>query len=262
MSAGDIDTLVNLWAASLVAHNDTPPFANHSELYATIDATPLGDVPWESFTLKYNGEIPVENPPPWMVSDYDIWFRDPREIVQNLLSNADFDNEFDYSPLQEFDVDENHRYQDFMSGNWAWKQAVSSALVNSKIFQEANPLSQDLIAEDPETHGAMFVPIILGSDKTTVSVATGNNEYWPVYLSIGNIHNNVRRAHRNGVVLLGFLSIPKSMPFYLFAIILLTGNTPISQLTRSIKMTPNSENFGGNCFIHPSLRCWSHSSRG
>ena len=59
-------------------------------------------------------------------------------------------------------------------------------------------------------HGAMIVPIILGSDKTTVSVATGNNEYWPVYLSIGNIHNKVHRAHRNGLVLLGFLPIPKS----------------------------------------------------
>jgi hypothetical protein len=58
-------------------------------------------------------------------------------------------------------------------------------------------------------HGAVFCPIILGSDKTTVSVATGNNEYWPVYLSIGNIHNSIRRAHRNGVVLLGFLAIPK-----------------------------------------------------
>ena len=56
----------------------------------------------------------------------------------------------------------------------------------------------------------MFVPIILGSDKTTVSVGTGHTEYWPLYISIGNIHNNVRRAHRNGVVLLGFLAIPKS----------------------------------------------------
>ena len=55
----------------------------------------------------------------------------------------------------------------------------------------------------------MFVPIILGSDKTTVSVATGHTQYWPVYLSIGNIHNNVRRAHQNGLVLLGFLAIPK-----------------------------------------------------
>jgi hypothetical protein len=72
---------------------------------------------------------------------------------------------------------------------------------------------QDIISDDPGTHGSMFVPIILGSDKTTVSVATGHNEYYPVYLSIGNIRNNVRRAHRNGVVLLGFLAIPKSKIF-------------------------------------------------
>jgi len=68
-----------------------------------------------------------------------------------------------------------------------------------------------MIANDPSTHGSMFVPIILSSDKTTVSVGTGNNEYWPVYLSIGNIHNNIRRACCNGLVLFGFLAIPKSM---------------------------------------------------
>lgn len=57
----------------------------------------------------------------------------------------------------------------------------------------------------------MFVPIILGSDKTTVSVATGQNEYYPLYMSIGNVHNNVRRAHRNAVTLIGFLAIPKGV---------------------------------------------------
>lgn len=70
---------------------------------------------------------------------------------------------------------------------------------------------QDLIAEDPATHGAMFVPVILGSDKTTVSVATGHTEYYPLYASSGNVHNNVRRAHRNAVTLIAFLAIPKSM---------------------------------------------------
>lgn len=69
---------------------------------------------------------------------------------------------------------------------------------------------QDLIAGDLETHGSMFVPIILGSDKTTVSVATGQNEYWPLYGSIGNIHNNIRRAHGSGLTLIGFLAIAKS----------------------------------------------------
>lgn len=59
----------------------------------------------------------------------------------------------------------------------------------------------------------MFVPIILGSDKTTVSVATGQNDFYPLYLSIGNVPNHVRRAHSNAVALVGFLSIPKSIFF-------------------------------------------------
>ncbi|KAG6838259.1 hypothetical protein C0991_000694, partial [Blastosporella zonata] len=77
-----------------------------------------------------------------------------------------------------------------MSGNWAWRQV-------------------DAIADDPNTHGAAFCPVILGSDKTTVSVATGQTEYYPAYISNGMIHNNVRRSHRNGLTLLAFLAIPK-----------------------------------------------------
>ena len=71
--------------------------------------------------------------------------------------------------------------------------------------------SQEIIAEDPDTHGAMFVPVVLGSDKTTVSVGTGHTEYYPLYISLGNVHNNVRRAHRDAVSILAFLAIPKSM---------------------------------------------------
>ena len=56
----------------------------------------------------------------------------------------------------------------------------------------------------------MFVPIIAGSDKTTVSVATGGQEYHPMYASLGNITNTARRGHGNGVVLVAFLPIPKS----------------------------------------------------
>lgn len=86
---------------------------------------------------------------------------------------------------------------------------VRKSILVVELLMLTSLLHQDIIAENPETHGAMLIPIILGSDKTTVSVATGQNEYWPIYMLIGNIHNNVRRAHRNGVVLLGFLPIPK-----------------------------------------------------
>ena len=58
----------------------------------------------------------------------------------------------------------------------------------------------------------MVVMILLGSDKTTVSVATGQNDYYPLYMSIGNISNRARRAHEDGVVVIGFLAIPKGAP--------------------------------------------------
>ena len=56
----------------------------------------------------------------------------------------------------------------------------------------------------------MFAPVILGSDKTTVSVATGHNEFYPLYMSLGNVHNSVRWAHREAISLIAFLAIPKS----------------------------------------------------
>lgn len=76
-----------------------------------------------------------------------------------------------------------------------------------------------MISADPSTHGAMFVPVIAGSDKTTVSVATGHQEYHPVYMSPGNLFNVTRRAHGNALLPVAFLPIPKSECFvflYLF----------------------------------------------
>ena len=70
---------------------------------------------------------------------------------------------------------------------------------------------QSKIAEDPMTHGSMLCPVIAGADKTTVSVATGHTEYHPVYTSCGNTSNEMRRAHRNGVVPIAFLAIPKGI---------------------------------------------------
>jgi hypothetical protein len=60
------------------------------------------------------------------------------------------------------------------------------------------------------TYSAMFVPIILGSDKTTVLVATCHTEYYTVYLSFGNLHNNIHWSHHGRVALIAFLTIAKS----------------------------------------------------
>lgn len=56
----------------------------------------------------------------------------------------------------------------------------------------------------------MLVPIIAGSDKTTVSVATGHQEYHPLYISTGNITNTMCRSHEVGMEPVALLPIPKS----------------------------------------------------
>ena len=144
-----------------------------------------------------------------MKNKYEIWFRDPRLLLKNMLANPEFASFFDYSLYRQFDDKGNCQYEHLMSGDWAWMQAVITLLVSLLAYTKIYP--KDIISKDPAMHGAMFVPIILGSDKTTVSVAMGHTEYWPLYASIGNIHNNVRCAHGSGLVLVGFLSIPKSL---------------------------------------------------
>ncbi|KAF7370237.1 hypothetical protein MSAN_00654500 [Mycena sanguinolenta] len=107
------------------------------------------------------------------------------------IHSKNYKSEMDFVPKQVL-VDGQCQYEDFMSGNWAWWQA-------------------DIIVEDPATHRSTFVPVILSSNKTTVSVATGQNEYYPLYMSNGLVHNGVRRAHCNAVSLIGFLATPKSL---------------------------------------------------
>ena len=71
-----------------------------------------------------------------------------------------------------------------------------------------------IIKDHPEAVGAFLVFLILGSDKTTISIATGHTSYWPLYLSIRNIHNNVCHAHQNGVVTIVNSVVNFSTPCY------------------------------------------------
>jgi Plavaka transposase len=124
MSARNLDFLCDLMAATLAKHHDTPPFADHKDLHNVIDATQLGDVPWQCFSAQYTGERP-EVAPPWMDDEFEVWYRDPRAMAHNIIANPDYKDEIDYVPYREYDAsDATRRWKDFMSGDWAWKQAV------------------------------------------------------------------------------------------------------------------------------------------
>jgi hypothetical protein len=57
MSGANINNLFNLWAAKSLTSGNLPPFADAANLYDTIDSMPLGDVPWQSISLRYMGTL-------------------------------------------------------------------------------------------------------------------------------------------------------------------------------------------------------------
>ncbi|KAJ7784883.1 hypothetical protein DFH07DRAFT_1054423 [Mycena maculata] len=150
-----------------------------------------GQAPWKTHTLRYSGPLPPGQPPKWMTQSYELCTRDTRQLMHNQLGTIIFKDYVNFIPYRQFNHSGKRVWSNLMSGDWAWKQA-------------------DVIGQDPQTHGSAFVPIVAGSDKTTVSVATGHQEYHPVYMSPGVLTGTARRAHGNGVLPAAFLPIPKT----------------------------------------------------
>jgi len=103
-----------------------PPFADHQDMNRHIDAITAGEAPWQSFSVRHSeaDSGPDVNVAPWKVASYDVWYRDPRELLHRQLSNPDFVNNIDYSPRQVFGDKGQRVWTDFMTGNWAWNQCV------------------------------------------------------------------------------------------------------------------------------------------
>ena len=120
MPATEIDDLMDMWGD----HSGTAPFDGHKDVYNTIDAIPLGDAPWSSFSVSYSNKLPNGVVPPWMTAEYEVWHRNPHNIIKNQLANPDFKDKINYMPYQEFIESGDRKWQNLMSGNWAWNQAV------------------------------------------------------------------------------------------------------------------------------------------
>lgn len=127
MSGGNINDLLQIWASSLPDDQD-PPFTGKQDMYETIDQIKDGDIPWESFDVCFNGDIAAGDTTAWKHSKYEVWFRDPRLLLHAQLSNPDYAKEMDFAPKEVRNEKDSRRYQDFMSGDWAWRQAVSQRL--------------------------------------------------------------------------------------------------------------------------------------
>ncbi|KAI6008314.1 hypothetical protein F5J12DRAFT_905371 [Pisolithus orientalis] len=192
MLANQINTLLEIWATSLLKLGGNPLFTNHMDLYHVIDSMSVGTVKWENFKITYKHKRDGQDELDEQDKVIELGGPDPCQVIHNLLGHADIKDEMDFVPYQEFDATSDQRHwEDFMLGNWAWDEV------------------DKIISDNPSVGRATLVPIILGSDKTTVSVATGQTDYYPLYLSIGNVCNTACCAHCDVVVLIGFLAMPK-----------------------------------------------------
>ncbi|KAI0000685.1 hypothetical protein BJV74DRAFT_876935 [Russula compacta] len=181
-SAPLIDKALDLWAATIAEFGKETPWSNSKELYATIDSIQQGDSPWKVYEIQYQGPHPPGTPLKWMTHTYELCTRDTCQVLHRQLVTTQFKDSINLTPYQQFDNDGQCMWSNLMSADWAWKQA-------------------DEIAKDESTHGSI--------DKTTVSVATGHQEYHPIYMSPGNLTNIAQCACGNALLPIAFLPIPK-----------------------------------------------------
>ncbi|KAH9038881.1 hypothetical protein EDB85DRAFT_1860083 [Lactarius pseudohatsudake] len=191
-SAAEIAEGLNLWLATSFKHGSTvgAPWRSAKEMYTTIDTIEIGSLPFQTFTLQYAG-LKLLVPPCWMEEVYELNTHNILEVIQEQLATPDFKSQFDYVPYKDFNARGECMWSNLMSGQWASMQA-------------------DELSKEECNDGAMFIPIVAGSDKTTVSVTSGHQKYHPVYVSVGNLTNMARHAHGNSVLPVAFLPIPKT----------------------------------------------------
>jgi len=125
MSAANTETLMAMVAK--FRHGESL-FKGHSDLCDTIDASDLGGVPWQCSSFQYQGEIPDGQVPEWMTALYEVYYRDPCDVIKNMIADKTFEHGLDYVPYQEFDEYGDRRYENLMSGDWAFRQAVCFVL--------------------------------------------------------------------------------------------------------------------------------------
>ncbi|KAF8130074.1 hypothetical protein K438DRAFT_2135065 [Mycena galopus ATCC 62051] len=191
-SVANSNTALDLWAASVMQLSGTVPWKNSNNLYSTIDKIQSGHMPWQTYQMRYSSPLPPGTAPRWMMQMYEVCTHGLRAVFCHQLEKTSFKGDIDMVPYWQFNHAGKCIWLNLMSGDWAWKQV-------------------DILAEDPNNLSCSFVPIVAGSDKTTVSVTTGHQEYHPIYTSPGNLTGPTRHKHGNRLLPVAFLAIPKSL---------------------------------------------------
>jgi len=71
LSASNINALLEIWAQSVHDLDAFAPFKNHDDIYATIDSSVLGDVPWQCMVTEVPEDVD-QRMQSWMQTSYKV----------------------------------------------------------------------------------------------------------------------------------------------------------------------------------------------
>ncbi|KAG2150669.1 uncharacterized protein EDB93DRAFT_1083873 [Suillus bovinus] len=159
-----------------------PSFHNNRSFLKKVDELPHGAA-WSCKKISVQGNRTDEKGEP-LHEDVELWMRNPVECIKDLIRNPLFKDQMVYTPARTYtDSAGLHRVIDDMwTADW-WC---------------------DMQKKVPE--GATIAPIILATDKTSLSQFRNDKMAYPVYLSIGNIaKEKQRQTSARATVLIGYL---------------------------------------------------------
>jgi Plavaka transposase len=102
-SEGDINCILELWAAQVAKHlaNDDVPWKSTGDMYMTIDQVQQGSSPWKMTPFRYQGPLP-DNPLKWMAQSFKLITHDICSVLHMQITCTDFNGHWNYVPFMEF----------------------------------------------------------------------------------------------------------------------------------------------------------------
>jgi len=115
-----------------------------------------------------------------------LYYRDIFKCMQFLLEHLPFQEHLDFEPVHLADSESRRIYSEMHTSDWWWDK------------------------QDQLPARAMIVPVICASDKTHWTNYSRHQHAWPLYLTIGNIRNNIRHTpKRQAWFSVGLIPCPK-----------------------------------------------------